>query len=233
MGQGVDAEDDVGVRIGVGATAIEETNVVLDSKEGGNIPSNSSDNASVQSKPPVPWAWRGLAVLLVCLIHFASSWSSGITSPMKSTLKKELHINNTEYALLSASDSFIKSVLILVTGLVTDRLGGASTLLYGNILYSIGSLLLAAAAWVRSWHFMIGAIVIQAFGDCATQVAQYQVFSSWFAPSEGFSTTLGLELLVTKLGSLAATGSANVIAKVITMIPYPSLSPSASCARCR
>ncbi|KAH8651452.1 major facilitator superfamily transporter [Xylariales sp. PMI_506] len=173
---------------------------------------DSSDSLSVQSKPPPPWYWKVIAVVLVCLIHFASSWSSGITSPLKSTLKKQLDINNTEYALLTASDSFIKSVLILVIGLATDRLGGAGTLLYGNILYSIGAILLAAAAWVRSWHFMIGANVIMAFGDVATQVAQYQVFSAWFAPNQGFGATLGLELLVDKLGSLAGSGSANMIA---------------------
>jgi hypothetical protein len=41
-------------------------------------------------------------------------------------IKKKLHINNAEYAVLEASEDFMKTALILVSGLVTDRIGGAS-----------------------------------------------------------------------------------------------------------
>ncbi|KAI1099073.1 major facilitator superfamily transporter [Jackrogersella minutella] len=173
---------------------------------------SSPSLTSLNEKPPPTWPWKLTAVLLVTLIRFGGSWSAGITGAMKTTLKKELHINNTQYALLEASEDFIVSVLIIFSGLLTDRLGGAGALFYGNIIYSIGSILVAAAAQVRSFRFMIGGRVILAIGDIATQVAQYQVFSSWFAPNNGFGSTLGLELTVQKLGALAGTGSANVIA---------------------
>jgi hypothetical protein len=39
---------------------------------------------------------------------------------------QELHINNAQYAVLEASEDFMKTALILVSGLVTDRIGGAS-----------------------------------------------------------------------------------------------------------
>lgn len=38
---------------------------------------------------------------------------------------QELHINNTQYALLDASEDFMVTALILVSGLVTDKIGGA------------------------------------------------------------------------------------------------------------
>lgn len=38
-----------------------------------------------------------------------------------------LHINNTEYALLDASEDFMKTALVLLSGVVTDRIGGASS----------------------------------------------------------------------------------------------------------
>lgn len=171
-------------------------------------------SSSIKEKAQPPWQWKLAAVILVTLIRFGGAWSSGITSPMKTTLKKELKIDNTHYALLDATDTFIKSVLILLTGYVTDRFGGASTLFYGNALYSVGSLLVAAAAQARSFHFMMGARVILSLGDCSTQVAQYQVFSSWFAPNNGFATTTGLEIMIFKLGALAGSGTSNVISKV-------------------
>ncbi|GAB1191705.1 hypothetical protein APSETT444_000887 [Aspergillus pseudonomiae] len=71
-------------------------------------------------------------------------------------------------------------------------------IIYGNVVYTIGSILVAAATTVRSFNFMVGGRVILALGDIATQVAQYKMFSSWFPPSNGFASTLGLELAMRK-----------------------------------
>jgi MFS family permease len=62
------------------------------------------------------------------------------------------------------------TVLILFTGILTDRIGGAGALVWGNIIYSLGSIVIASATQVRSYKLMIGGIVIQALGDIATQV---------------------------------------------------------------
>ncbi|KAA8627296.1 mfs transporter [Pyrenophora tritici-repentis] len=161
----------------------------------------------------VPLRMKLISILLVTAVGFGSHWSSGVTGAMKSTLKKQLHINNAEYAVLEASEDFMKTALILVSGLVTDRIGGANAMLYGNAIYSVGAIFIAAATTVRSYKFMIFGVVVQAFGDIATQVAQYKVFSSWFAPSNGFASTLGFELGVGKIGSFVGKATANVIAK--------------------
>jgi len=87
-------------------------------------------------------------------------------------------------------------------------------IVYGNIIYTVGSILVAAAATVRSFKFMIGGRIILAFGDIATQIAQYKMFSSWFAPSNGFASTLGFELAIGKVGGFIGKSTANIIAKV-------------------
>lgn len=86
-------------------------------------------------------------------------------------------------------------------------------MLYGNFIYSVGSILVAGAAQTRSYKFMIAGRVVRALGDIATQVAQYKVFSSWFAPSNGFASTLAFELGMGKIGAFAGKTSANIIAK--------------------
>ncbi|KAF9692963.1 hypothetical protein EKO04_009023 [Ascochyta lentis] len=161
----------------------------------------------------VPVKMKLISILLVTAIGFGSHWSSGVTGAMKSTLKKQLHINNSQYAVLEASEDFMKTALILVSGLVTDRIGGASAMLWGNAIFSVGAIFIAAATTVRSYKFMIFGVVVQAFGDIATQVAQYKVFSSWFAPSDGFASTLGFELGIGKIGSFVGKATANIIAK--------------------
>lgn len=60
---------------------------------------------------------------------------------------------------------------------------------------------------------MIGGQVVQALGDIATKVAQYKIFSSWFPPSHGFASTLGLELGIGKIGAFAGKSSANIISQ--------------------
>ncbi|KAJ5738438.1 hypothetical protein N7493_001593 [Penicillium malachiteum] len=160
-----------------------------------------------------PLAARLFAVALISCISFGSHWSTGVTGAMKTTLKKQLNINNVQYSLLEASEDFMATVLLIPSGLVTDRLGGAEMIVYGNIVYSLGSILVAAAAQVRSFNFMIGGRIILAFGDIATQIAQYKMFSSWFAPSNGFASTLGLELAIGKVGGFVGKSTANIIAK--------------------
>lgn len=87
-------------------------------------------------------------------------------------------------------------------------------IVYGNAVYTIGSILVAAATTVRSFNFMIGGRIILALGDIATQVAQYKMFSSWFPPSNGFASTLGFELAIGKIGGFVGKSTANIIAKV-------------------
>ncbi|KAF2137932.1 uncharacterized protein K452DRAFT_97120 [Aplosporella prunicola CBS 121167] len=174
---------------------------------------DGSDANSATEITHVPLYMKLLSVLMVSAIGFGAHWSSGVTGAMKKTLKRELHIDNTKFALLEASEDFMVTVLIMFSGLATDRVGGAGAMLWGNALFTVGSILIAAAATVRSFKFMIFGRVVAALGDIATQVAQYKVFSSWFAPNHGFASTLGLELGIGKIGSFVGKSTANIIAK--------------------
>lgn len=89
-----------------------------------NVDAASSDHAS-DDLQPVPLSWKLASIVLVTMIGFGSRWSSGITGAMKSTMKKQLKINNTQFSLLEASEDFMVTALMLLSGLVTDRIGGA------------------------------------------------------------------------------------------------------------
>ncbi|KAJ5473033.1 hypothetical protein N7530_007034 [Penicillium desertorum] len=173
----------------------------------------SSDSDDSDGRKPPPLAAKLCAVALISCISFGSHWSSGVTGAMKSTIKKKMHIDNVQFSLLEASEDFMATVLLLISGVITDRVGGAQMIVYGNIVYTIGSILVAAAATVRSFNFMIGGRIILALGDIATQIAQYKMFSSWFPPSNGFASTLGFELAIGKIGGFVGKSTANIISK--------------------
>lgn len=48
--------------------------------------------------------------------------------------KQAMSINNAQFAVLTASEDFIKTALILVSGIVTDRIGGASAKHLANVM---------------------------------------------------------------------------------------------------
>ena len=84
-----------------------------------------STTQSGHGKTPPPLAAKLFAVFLISCISFGSHWSSGVTGAMKSTIKKQMHINNVQFSLLEASEDFIATVLLIPSGLLTDRIGGA------------------------------------------------------------------------------------------------------------
>ena len=49
---------------------------------------SSSQDGPANTLPPVPLQMKLLSVLLVSCIGFGSQWSSGVSSAMKSTMKK-------------------------------------------------------------------------------------------------------------------------------------------------
>jgi hypothetical protein len=76
-------------------------------------------------------------------------------------------------------------------------------------------MLVAAAIQVRSYRFTIASRVFLALGDIATEVAQYKIFPSWFPPSNGSASTLGLQLVIGKVGGFIEKSSANIMAMVV------------------
>jgi hypothetical protein len=86
---------------------------------------SSSGNSSHEGKAPVPLTWKLMSIVLVTAIGFGSQWSSGITGAMKTAMKKEMDIDNKQFSLLEASEDFMVTALMLCSGIVTDRIGGA------------------------------------------------------------------------------------------------------------
>lgn len=120
----------------------------------------------------VPLKWKLTSILLVSAIGFGSHWSSGITGAMKSTLKKELHINNTQYALLEASEDFMVTALILASGVVTDRIGGAGI----THIISLETLTNMIRGYCVREHHLYHRLNL---GGCCSSSPVFQVYGWW------------------------------------------------------
>lgn len=104
-----------------------------------NLTVQSDDSTSQSSndiKPP-PLGAKLFAVFLISCISFGSHWSSGVTGAMKSTIKKQMHITNVQFSLLEASEDFMATLLLIPSGLITDRLGGAGKLPFSSLVHRL------------------------------------------------------------------------------------------------
>ncbi|CCT63551.1 related to MFS transporter [Fusarium fujikuroi] len=176
------------------------------------VSDQSNGGSDNRGKKPVPLGIKILAVAIVSMYTFGSRWSNGVTGALKSTLKKKLHISNTQYAILTSTKDIVKLSLILFSGVLTDRYGGASTMLCGTAVDTFGAIMVATATQVRSFKFMIVGSIIESLGEVAISTAQYKILSSWFAPSSGFASSVGIEHGIGKIGSFVAKSTANIIA---------------------
>jgi hypothetical protein len=43
-----------------------------------------------------------------------------------------MHVSNTQFSLLEASEDFMATVLLLISGVITDRIGGAGLYTVAN-----------------------------------------------------------------------------------------------------
>ncbi|KAL4950981.1 hypothetical protein BDW69DRAFT_186829 [Aspergillus filifer] len=92
----------------------------------------SAPLSTMDGKRPPPLLAKLFAVFLASCIRFGSHWSSGVTGAMKSTIKKQMNVSNTQFSLLEACEDFMATVLLLFSGVVTNRVGGAGMIVYGQ-----------------------------------------------------------------------------------------------------
>ncbi|KAK1496724.1 hypothetical protein CCUS01_13303 [Colletotrichum cuscutae] len=75
-----------------------------------------SDDA--ESIRDFPWAWKATALICGVALSWGSSFSENTLGPLKSTLIKNLNINNSQYGAISSATSLVNTVLpILGIGL--------------------------------------------------------------------------------------------------------------------
>ncbi|KAL4889905.1 major facilitator superfamily domain-containing protein [Aspergillus ambiguus] len=175
--------------------------------------SGRSERRDVNVKNPIPLHFKVVAIFFISCIGFSWHWSSGVTKALKSTIKDEMNISNTQFSLLEASDDFMSTILVIPSGLITDRIGGVVMVVYGKLIYTLGSMLVAAATTVRSYDFMVTGRIILSIGHISTQIAQYKMFSAWFSPGNGFAMTLGFEAAASKVGGFVGRATANIISQ--------------------
>lgn len=158
-------------------------------------------NHSERSEPPRWYRW--LMLLLISLAMFGNYYIYDSISPLADVLKRQLGYSDSNIGLLNAIYSIPNVFMVLIGGMLIDRLGTrVSTFLFAAIC------LIGAGITASSGSLAIMATGRLTFGLGAESliVAVTTAIAKWFRGKE-LSFAFGINLTIARLGSFVALNS--------------------------
>lgn len=140
-----------------------------------------------------PWVICGTGLLVLVIVNGLTTSSLSV---FDEALMHEFNISRTELKIKDSITSLVATVLILVSGLLIDKLKVKKVMLFGVLVLSLGFLLFSQVSsllGVYFAHFLFGLAYIS-----AGSVPCIILVSSWFHTKRGLA--LGITLIGTSLG---------------------------------
>ncbi len=156
---------------------------------------------AVKPAPPVFYRWAVLVV--ISLAMFGNYYVYDAVSPIADLLKEQLGFTDTNIGTLNAIYSFPNIIMVLIGGIIIDRIGvKKATFLFG-VLCFVGAIVTAATS---SFVVMASGRLIFGLGAESLIVSVTTAIARWFKGKE-LSFAFGANLTIARLGSFAALNS--------------------------
>ena len=155
------------------------------------------------TKPEPSTFLRWTALLLVSLGMFGNYYIYDSISPLADLLKVQLGFSDSNIGLLNAIYSFPNIIMVLVGGLIIDRIGTRTSVIIFTALIMLGAVVTAVTG--NLWLMASGRLIF-GLGAESMIVAVTTVIARWFKGKE-LSFAFGLNLTVARLGSFLALNS--------------------------
>ncbi|ORX58765.1 MFS general substrate transporter [Hesseltinella vesiculosa] len=191
--------------------SLEEKKEVPIGDEGSADSSISEANDSDAALANAPWKYKAIALTTALLLPLGSHFSSSALGAMKSSLKKELMINNAQYGVLSSAVSIINTFFPVAGGLFIDMFGSLWGTLAVNLVIIIGAMLTAVACQIKSFPLVIVGRVVFGIGSGLIVTMQETLLSKWFRTSH-LAIALGMQLSISRLSTFLGTLVSNPLA---------------------
>ncbi len=163
-----------------------------------------SDNTSSAPLKPQPTAFmRWLALILISLAMFGNYYIYDSISPLADVLKEQLNFSDSGIGLLNAIYSIPNILMVLIGGLIIDRIGTRKSVFIFTVIIMLGALVTALQG---NLALMATGRLIFGLGAESMIVAITTIVARWFKGKE-LSFAFGLNLTVARLGSFLALNS--------------------------
>ncbi|CAG9975835.1 unnamed protein product [Clonostachys byssicola] len=154
-----------------------------------------------------PWTWKTVALCCGVALSFGSSFAENILGPLKSTLIKELDINNAQYGAISSATSLVNTVLPIIGGYGLDYYGVEWGSMACSIFIFIGAVVSAAGSNKDTFSLVLAGRIIMGFGSTVIETCTSKILAHWFQ-HRGLGFVYGLDLSIGKLIVLIAKATA-------------------------
>jgi predicted MFS family arabinose efflux permease len=167
------------------------------------IATGSAADKVTEALPPPSPLYRWLVMLAVSSTLFGSYYLSDALGLGADQLKAALGISDTQYGLLSGSNSLGAVLTIFVGGIIIDRIGSKRSMLLFGCLTALSGLVMALAP---SYQVMLAGRFLLGVGSEPLIVAVSTALVRWFKGRE-LAFAFGCNLTLARLGSVAADRS--------------------------
>ncbi|MGE5354583.1 MAG: MFS transporter [Acidobacteriota bacterium] len=154
-------------------------------------------------KPEPSKLYRWGVLVFVSLAMFGNYYVYDCISPLADLLAKQLNFSDSNIGLLQAIYSIPNVFMVLIGGIIIDRLGTRISTFIFSALCLLGAIVTASSS---SLTFMAAGRLIFGLGAESLIVAVTTIIGRWFKGKE-LSFAFGLNLTIARLGSFAALNS--------------------------
>lgn len=157
---------------------------------------------TLQKNPPSS-LFRWSIWLVISLAMFGNYYIYDSVSPLADLLKVQLGFSDSNIGMLNAIYSFPNIIMVLVGGLIIDKIGTRKSVTIFTVLIFLGALL--TAMWGNLYTMAAGRLLF-GLGAESMIVAITTIIARWFRGKE-LSFAFGLNLTIARLGSFLALNS--------------------------
>jgi len=147
--------------------------------------------------------YRWLVLVFVSLAMFGNYYVYDSISPLADLLAKQLNFSDSDIGWLNAIYSLPNVFMVLIGGIIIDRLGTRKSSFIFSLLCMIGAVVTALSSDLM---IMATGRLIFGLGAESLIVAVTTVLARWFKGKE-LSFAFGINLTIARLGSFAALNS--------------------------
>ena len=165
--------------------------------------SETPETAETTIKPRPPAWYRWVVLVVISISMFGNYYVYDAVSPLADVLKQQLSFSDSDIGWLNAIYSLPNVFMVLIGGLIIDRLGTRrSTFIFGALCF-VGAAITASSGTLE---VMGAGRLVFGVGAESLIVAVTTAIAKWFKGKE-LSFAFGMNLTIARLGSFAALNS--------------------------
>jgi MFS family permease len=163
------------------------------------------DNMSMSEETSeTVFRFRWFVLLIMGLVIFGAYYAYDAVSPIADFIIKGMNITRAQYGLLFSFYYLPNFVMVLVGGILLDKIGIRKA---GTLFAALCAAGVFLTAVNKAFSLMLVGRLIYGLGSESLIITQSKVLSKWFKGKE-LALAFGLNLTVARLGTFAALNSA-------------------------